>query len=280
MPKFKTGSIASSNHLVRNPLVLNQWRDIARTILAVEMEAAGVYEAAQGIKHQYPVMAIRGISDIIGLQRDGKWTAYACHTAASFAYAFIMTKSIDPRMETEPPPTLSAVYNPAISPLPASHCLRVFLCHSSADKSTVRDLYQQLKSCNVDPWLDEIDLLAGQNWEYEIRKALRASDIVIVCLSPRSINKRGFVQKEIKFALDVADEQPEGTIFLIPLMLEECEIPERLKHLHCINLYEMQGFELLLRSLKTCASGATLSSSNAHLLYSGLIDGGNVIRTK
>ena len=273
LPKFKTGSIASSNHLIRNPLILNQWRDIARTILAVEMEAAGVYEAAQGIQHQYPVMAIRGISDIIGLQRDGKWTAYACHTAASFAYAFIMTKSIDPRMETEPPPTLSAMYDPAISPLPSSRCLRVFLCHSSADKPTVRDLYQRLKSCNVDLWLDEIDLLAGQNWEYEIRKALRASDIVIVCLSHRSINKRGFVQKEIKFALDVADEQPEGTIFLIPLKLEECEIPERLKHLHYINLYEMQGFESLLRSLKTRASGVTLSSSNAHLLYNEFMGG-------
>src|SRR5438046_1631948 len=117
--------------------------------IAVEMEAAGVYEAAQGIHHQYPVMAIRGISDIIGLERDGKWTAYACHTAAAFAYAFVMTKPIDPRMETEPPPISSAVYDPTISSLPpsstnedrrlmtSSKCLRVFLCYSSNDKPIV-----------------------------------------------------------------------------------------------------------------------------------------------
>jgi nucleoside phosphorylase len=95
-PKFKAGSIASSNHLMRNPLILKQWREIARTVIAVEMEAAGVYQAAQGIERQYPVMAIRGISDIVGLERDAQWTAYACQTAAAFAYAFLLTDSLDP----------------------------------------------------------------------------------------------------------------------------------------------------------------------------------------
>ncbi len=61
------------------------------------METAGVYEAAQTIKHQYPVIAIRGISDIVGLQRDQAWTEYACETAAAFTHAFIMTGPIAPR---------------------------------------------------------------------------------------------------------------------------------------------------------------------------------------
>jgi hypothetical protein len=95
--------------------------------------------------------------------------------------------------------------------------LRVFLCHSSADKAAVRDLYKFLKASGFDPWLDEEDLVAGQDWEYEIRKAVRESDVVLVCLSQNSINKSGFIQKELKYALDVADEQPEGVIFIIPL---------------------------------------------------------------
>lgn len=89
LAEFKTGPIASSNHLIRNPLMLNQWHNIARTILAVEMESAGVYEATQGVDRQYPVMAIRGISDIVGLERDRRWTAYACQTAAAFAHALV-----------------------------------------------------------------------------------------------------------------------------------------------------------------------------------------------
>lgn len=88
--EFKTGPIASSNHLIRNPHTLNRWRDIARMILAVEMESAGVYEATQRVDRQYPVMAIRGISDIVGLERDRSWTAYACQTAAAFAHSLVM----------------------------------------------------------------------------------------------------------------------------------------------------------------------------------------------
>ncbi len=127
--------------------------------------------------------------------------------------------------------------------------LRVFLCHSSGDKLAVRSLYQRLEACNIDPWLDEENLLPGQNWEYEIRKAVRITDIVIVCLSPGSISKTGYVQKEIKFALDVADEQPEDTIFLIPLKLEECDIPTRLKHLHCVNYFQEDGFNKFMKAL-------------------------------
>ena len=93
--------------------------------------------------------------------------------------------------------------------------LRVFLCHASGDKPAVRKLYQRLVKDGVAPWLDEEDLAPGQDWEVEIRKAVQASDIVLVCLSLRSITKEGFVQKEIKFALDAADEKPQGTIFLI-----------------------------------------------------------------
>ena len=106
--------------------------------------------------------------------------------------------------------------------------LRAFLCHSSGDKPAVRELYQRLCDEGIDAWLDEEKLLPGQDWQREIPKAVRASDVVIVCLSQNSITKAGYVQKEIKFALDVADEQPEDTIFLIPAKLEACEVPGRL----------------------------------------------------
>jgi hypothetical protein len=97
--------------------------------------------------------------------------------------------------------------------------LRAFLCHSSGDKPAVRGLYRSLRTFGIHPWLDEENLLPGQAWELEIPKAVRSSDIVIVCLSRGSVSKAGYVQKEIKFALDVADEQPEGAIFIIPLRL-------------------------------------------------------------
>jgi len=38
----------------------------------------------------------------------------------------------------------------------------------------------------------------------------------------------GFFQKELKLALDTAAEKPEGTIFIIPIRIDHCEVPEML----------------------------------------------------
>lgn len=137
--------------------------------------------------------------------------------------------------------------------LETPRALRVFLCHSSGDKPAVRELNQRLCADGIDAWLDEEKLLPGQDWQREIPRAVRTSDVVIVCLSRSSITKAGYVQKEIRFALDVADEQPEGTIFLIPAKLETCEVPERLTRWQWVNLYEPNGYERLMKALHALA---------------------------
>ena len=105
--------------------------------------------------------------------------------------------------------------------------LRVFLCHSAKDKSAVRELYQQLRAEEwIDPWLDEEKLLPGQDWHEEIEKAVEVTDVVIVLLSKQSVSQEGYVQRELKLALDVADEKLENTIFIIPLRLDDCPAPE------------------------------------------------------
>jgi hypothetical protein len=130
-----------------------------------------------------------------------------------------------------------------------SHPLRIFLCHSSEDKPAVRELYQRLRTDGFEPWLDEEDLLPGQDWHAETLGAVRNSDVVIVCLSQDAIGKAGHVQKEIKVALDVADEQPEGAIFVIPLKIEECRVPERLSHLQSVNYFAENGHAKLSKAL-------------------------------
>jgi WD40 repeat protein len=135
-----------------------------------------------------------------------------------------------------------------------SQPLRVFLCHSSGDKASVRALYQRLREDGIEPWFDEEDILPGQDWEHEITKAVRTVDVVIVCLSRESVSKTGYVQKEIRFALDKADEQPQGIIFIIPLKLEQCDVPDRLRRWHWVNYFEAHGYERLLRALRNRAT--------------------------
>jgi len=128
--------------------------------------------------------------------------------------------------------------------------LRVFICHSSNDKPAVRKFVNRLSSFQIDLWFDEQRLLPGQDWNMEITRAVYLSDIVLICLSRHSVKKAGYVQKEIKYALDIADEKPEGTIFIIPVKLEECEIPERLRRWHWVNIIEEDGFDKLVQALE------------------------------
>lgn len=131
--------------------------------------------------------------------------------------------------------------------------LKVFLCHASEDKPEVRELYNCLRQDGVNPWFDEKDLVAGQDWDIEIRKTVRNCDVILVCLTKTSISKTGYGQKEIKFALDIADEKPEGTIYIIPILLEDCEVPFRLQKWQWIKYFEDDGYKKLIRSLRVRA---------------------------
>jgi len=137
--------------------------------------------------------------------------------------------------------------------------LKVFLCHASTDKPAVHELYLRLKKDGVDAWLDKEKLLPGQDWELEIRKAVREADVVVVCLS-KQFNQAGYRQKEVRLALDTAMEKPEGEIFIIPARLEECDNLESLRKWHWVDLFEDDGYERLMRALRTRADkiGLTL----------------------
>ena len=131
--------------------------------------------------------------------------------------------------------------------------LRVFLCHSSGDKPLVRQLYARLRSEGFQPWFDEEDIVGGTSWDDAIEEAVRAVDLVIVCLSADSVAKDGFLQKEIRRVLDVAQEKVEGSIFVIPLKMTECEVPPRLKKWQFVNYFRDDGHSRLRIALNARA---------------------------
>jgi hypothetical protein len=65
----------------------------------------------------------------------------------------------------------------------------------------------------------------GQDWDSEIRKAIRRCEIVLVCLSRSSVAKQGFVPKEIvlrnvPFPNGLANGN--GSIFLLAMVIKNC----------------------------------------------------------
>jgi formylglycine-generating enzyme required for sulfatase activity len=132
--------------------------------------------------------------------------------------------------------------------------LKVFLCHASQDKPAVRELSQRLFAEGwIDPWLDEKKLLPGQDWRLKIEEAVETTDIVIICLSSNSVSKEGFIQKELRYAKEIALEKPDETIFLIPLRLDDCETPRGLRFYQWGDYFgEMKDetYTVLLQSLE------------------------------
>jgi hypothetical protein len=107
--------------------------------------------------------------------------------------------------------------------------LILFLCYAKENSTAVREFRERLKTEYwVDPWFDEEDILPGQMWEGSVADAVHNSHGVIIFLSSIAIRKEGFFHKELKLALDAAAEKPDGTIFIIPIRLDPCDVPERL----------------------------------------------------
>ncbi len=127
--------------------------------------------------------------------------------------------------------------------------LKVFLCHAKEDVDVVRRIQTMLEADFVHTWMDETDLLPGHEWRLEIEKALDSADLVIICLSNAAVDKTGYVQKEIALAMDLVQMQPEGRLFVIPLRLEECEVPRRLRQWQWLDIFSEDGESKLRQSL-------------------------------
>jgi putative cell wall-binding protein len=108
----------------------------------------------------------------------------------------------------------------------------VFLSYGSPDRQRVLPFYDFLISRGIEAWVDVKELRVGQNWDFEIKRALRRASIIIVFISNTSIDRRGYVQREIKAALDRASEKLIDDIYLIPVILDDdASVPEQLSHI-------------------------------------------------
>ncbi len=127
---------------------------------------------------------------------------------------------------------------------------KIFLSYAHEDIEMAKKIYNDLKSFGLDIWFDNVFLLGGQNWKIEIKKAIKSSKYFIALLSENSVDRVGYVQKELKIALDILDLYPESGVFIIPIRLEECEPShEKLYDLHWIDLFPPSEYETGIKNI-------------------------------
>ena len=126
----------------------------------------------------------------------------------------------------------------------------IFLIHAHSDRETVHRLYQRLVRDRLNVWLDAERLQPGQDWQKEIRNALLKCDVVIVCLTRNFDKQHGYRHEELKLALEKANFIPSDEVFIIPARLEQCDMPESLRHLHRVDLFKAGGYKKLVSALR------------------------------
>ena len=125
----------------------------------------------------------------------------------------------------------------------------IFVSYAKLDVTRAREVYQWLTRGGLDCWMDEVSLRVGQDWKREIDKAIRTSQIFVACLSTNAVNHRGFFQTELRKAYEVWKTVPPQQVFLLPVRLDECEIPEEIESLHYLDFFAPEGPTKLLRDI-------------------------------
>jgi hypothetical protein len=110
---------------------------------------------------------------------------------------------------------------------------KVFFAHSSVDKDFVRDLKARLSRRRVHGWIDDEQLPPGTPLRSALAEVIADPSVaVIAVISSHSVKSR-WVQEELELALDYA--QPKRPK-LIPLVIDDCEIPPMLRRLVYVSL--------------------------------------------
>ena len=123
---------------------------------------------------------------------------------------------------------------------------KVFISYVSENIEIVKRLCQELKSHDIQVWLDRNDIDPGSFWEQTIRKAIHQGAFFIACFSEEYNNRnKTYMNEELTIAIEELRQRSADQIWFIPIKLNSCEIPDlvigggkTLRALQHVNLYE------------------------------------------
>jgi len=100
--------------------------------------------------------------------------------------------------------------------------MRVFISHSHRDKPFAAILNKALRDAGVEVWIDEMEILPGDNIVKKIDQGLSSSDAIIVLLSKDYVSSKWAMQELSVFT---ARSISEEDIRILPILLEDCDLP-------------------------------------------------------
>lgn len=126
---------------------------------------------------------------------------------------------------------------------------RVFIMYSHADQAIAEEIVEKLKQFGYNPWFDMDEIAPGQRIAETIDNGLAQSAVALLLVS-KNLDFDGAIGKELKIALATMKSKDELFSPVIPVRLDETEVPLALANVSWINLCNSDSFEQLDRGLK------------------------------
>ncbi|MCP4267928.1 MAG: toll/interleukin-1 receptor domain-containing protein [Candidatus Brocadiaceae bacterium] len=146
---------------------------------------------------------------------------------------------------------------------------KIFISYARIDKDMARRVFERLqKTEGIEPWFDEESLLPGAKWRPEIRKAIRESDFFLALVSSNSNQSRGVRHSELDQALDILKEFPINARYLIPVRLNDCQMPrDELDEISWVDVFPNfdAGIHRLIRGISGTTVEKETSSSDSNI---------------
>ncbi|MEO0739777.1 MAG: TIR domain-containing protein, partial [Cyanobacteria bacterium J06649_12] len=153
----------------------------------------------------------------------------------------------------------------------------VFLSYCRDNADEVRRFYSELIAAGETVWWDQ-NILPGQDWKLEIRKAMRDAYAVVLCLSAETADRiTTGIYPEVLDAIRAYRTYAPGSVFLIPVRLSQCELPfieiddtRTLDRLQAVDLFpdanRGPGLQTLLKALQAAPNHPLTGPSSSTAL--------------
>lgn len=104
----------------------------------------------------------------------------------------------------------------------------VFISYVREDRKVVDRLYKDLCHHGINIWLDRTKIRPGQRWRQAIRSGIEGGAFFLACFSDKYTARcRSYMNEEVTLAIDVLRQRPTDRIWFIPVLLSDCEVPDR-----------------------------------------------------
>jgi len=106
--------------------------------------------------------------------------------------------------------------------------VNIFLGYPSEHEEAAWEVYNYLISNGDEVWFDKVSLIAGIDWDQERAEGQRRAELAVHLCSKAMFERAGVVHREIRQSLRLVEDQPLGSLYVIPIRLEPVKMPVEL----------------------------------------------------